>query len=397
MITLKNIIGATLLAISVNAFAGDCTALSGQYIIGKVENADFQTITDATNALKCGGVSSPVTFLIENGTYSEKIAIGAIPGASAFNNITFESKSGNNTDVIITHSSSDATLSVNGAAYVSFENLTIDHKAATYGNTVLIDGKSSNLHFKSVVFDGVESARTGANNATIYFAANGPKSQILIEDCEINNGSTGIFKSGPSADAPDTKTSITGTLFFNQYETGLALTNEDAPIIINNVISSLSTYNSYKAINLDNAINGTMISNNIINASNGSVGISMNNSSAEPTYMGEINNNSIAVGGKDQAYGIYLTGSTDNQILNFNRLKLSINGTAKETQAYYKNAGTGININMMNNICYDLGTGGYTIVGNSYKDFFNQLPGQSNPALTVSANGIMIEKVSPIK
>ncbi len=123
----------------------------------------------------------------------------------------------------------------------------------------------------------------------------------------------------------------------------------------------------------------------------------MNNCSASATNLGQINNNSIAVGGTGETFGVYLSGSTDNQVLNFNRVKLTINGQQNTNQAYYRNIGSGNNINMMNNIFYDLNTGGYTIVGNTYKDFFNQLPSQSNPSLSVSANGIMIEKVSPIK
>ena len=286
---------------------------------------------------------------------------------------------------------------LNGISYVSFENITVDHKSATYGNCMRVDGKSSNISFKSVSFDGVESARTGANNATIYFTSSAPKTAVSFEDCEINNGSTGITKGGMSADQRDTKTIITGTLFFNQFESGLALSNEDAPVISNNVVSSLSSCASFKAINMDNVSGNLVVSNNIINTATGSIGLAMHNCTAQATNMGQINNNSIAVGGKTETYGIYLTGSTDNQIFNFNRVKLTITGTQKATQAYYKNAGSGNNINMMNNICYDLNSGGYTIIGNSYKDYFNQLPSQSNPTLSVSANGIMIEKASPIK
>ena len=52
---------------------------------------------------------------------------------------------------------------------------------------------------------------------------------------------------------------------------------------------------------------------------------------------------------------------------------------------------------MMNNIFIDMNTGVYTIIGNSYKDFFNQLPSQSNQALSASANSFSMEKVSSIK
>ncbi|HLP51731.1 MAG TPA: hypothetical protein VK154_12670 [Chitinophagales bacterium] len=386
------------IALSLSSFAaGDCPALSGEFTIGKGETADFSTLTDAANALKCGGVSGPVTFLLEDGTYNEKLVLSSIPGTSSFNTVTFESKSGNNTDAIISYGSGDATVVLNGVAYVNFENITVDHKSATYGSSMRVDGKSNNLQFKGVVFEGVEINRANANSATVYFTSTAPKSDIAFEDCEINNGSTGITKGGMNADEMDTKTSITGTLFFNQFEKGLALTNEDAPVITNNVVSTLSTHTSFRAIDLDNVANNVIISNNIVNAANGSYGLAMNNCNAQATNLGQINNNSIAVGGNSESYGIYLSGSSDNQVLNFNRVKLTINGKQSSTQAYYRNAGSGNNINMMNNIFYDLNTGGYTILGNTYKDYFNQLPAQSNPALSVSSNGLMIEKVSPIK
>ena len=386
-----------IIALSLKSFAGDCPALSGQFTIGTGENADFATITDATNALKCGGVNGPVTFLLEDGTYNERVVLSTIPGSSNFNTVSFESKSGNNTEAVISYASGDATVVLNGVSYVSFENITIDHKASTYGNAARIDGKSSNLRFKGVVFDGVEVARTGINSSTVYFTPSAPKTDVAFEDCEVNNGSTGISKGGNATDALDTRTSITGTLFFNQYESGLALINEDAPVITNNVVSTLSTFTGFKAINLDNVANNVIISNNIVNAANGSYGLAMNNCVAQATSLGQINNNSIAVGGTGETYGVYLTGNSDNQVLNFNRVKLTINGQQTATQAYYKNTGSGNNVNMMNNIFYDLNTGGYTILGNTYKDHFNQLPGQSNPSLSVSSNGIMIEKVTPIK
>lgn len=396
MTKLHTFIGAALLSITFNAQAGDCPALSGQYSIG-TDDADFSTVSEAVNALKCGGVSGPVTFQIADGTYNEKVTLSSISGASAFNTVTFESESGNNAGVIITNTTSDATLVLNGTSWVTFENLTIDHKDATYGNSLRVDGKASHLAFKSVVFDGIETTKEGANNAVINFSASAPKSEVAFEDCEVNNGSVGISKTGMSTETPDSKTTITGTLFFNQYEAGLALSNEDAPSVTNNVVSSLTTFKGYKAISMDNVSNNLMVSNNIINAANGTYGLALNNCGGKATNLGQITNNSIAVGGNSDAYGLYLAGNTDNQVLNFNRVKLTINGAQAANQAYYRNAGSGNNVNMLNNIFYDLNTGGYTIIGNTYKDHFNQLPGQSNPALTVSANGLMVEKVSPIK
>jgi hypothetical protein len=395
MTTFKTIIAALMIAPSFTAFASDCNPLSGEFRIGKAD-ADYSTISAAVSALKCGGVSGPVTFLLEDGKYSEKIDLTTISGVSAQNTVTFESAKGNNSDVVLSSTSGDAnyTIGLNGTSFVSFENMTIENKTGNTGNAVRIDGTSKNIKFKNVVFDGTDRpAATGANSAVIYSTASAAKSNISIEDCEINNGSVGLFKGGASS--ADTRTSITGTLFFNQYESAITLSNESAPIISNNVVSSVSTNKNYKAIALDQ-VNGSMIiSNNVVNAVNGTFGLAMNNCSGENNNYASVTNNSVNVGGENSMYGVYLSGATDNVVFNFNRIKLTPAKQSASNQAYYRNAGTGANINLLNNIFFDLNTGGYTILGNTYKDFFNQLPSQSNPALSVSANGIMIEKVMP--
>jgi hypothetical protein len=392
---LTTLFSAALLTFNTNLFAGDCPAMTGDYKIGK-EDADFSTITEAINALKCGGVSGAVTFRIEDGTYAEKLTFSTIQGADAFNNVKFEAASGNNSEVIITNSGSDATVTLNGTQWLTLENITISHKDAAQGNSVRVNGKAANLTFKGVVFDGIETTKTGDNFAVVYFDGSAPKNNITIEDCEVNNGSIGISKTGMGTDAPDTKTNIVGTIFFNQYEAGLNLKNEDAPTVSNNVISSLSTFEQFKGAGFENVSNSLMVSNNIINAANGAYGVTMTNCVAQATGYGQIVNNSVAVGG-NKTTGIYMTGNTDNQILNFNRVKLTIQGQQSKDQAYYRNSGAGNNINLSNNIFYDLNSGGYTIIGNTYKDHFNQLPGQSNPTLNVSANGLMVEKVVPVK
>jgi hypothetical protein len=391
---LTTIIGTTLLAISFNAQAGDCPALSGHYSIGK-SGADFSTISEAVKALDCGGVAGEVTFKIENGTYNETLTLTNIKGANAQNPVRFQSKSGDNTSVVIANNKGEATVQLNGTQWVIFENITIDHKSALQGNALKVDGKASHIQFKSVVFEGVENAST-LQSATIYFTSVAPKSYMAFEDCEINNGSVGIMKSGADSRNMDHHTTIIGSTFFNQSIAGIMLSNEDAPEISNNVVSSLSNAKNFTGISLNTVMNSMVVSNNIINAKNGTYGIDMNNCVAPVTNYSQVSNNSIAVGGSKTA-GIHVSGNTDNVSLNFNRIKLSIEGEQTAQQSYYKNESTGGNINLTNNILYDLNTGGYTIIGNTYNDYFNQLPSQGNPSLSASANGVMIEKVSPIK
>ena len=394
MTTFNKIVAALMISpLSLSVFAGDCNPLSGEFRIGA--NADYATVSAAVNALKCGGVNGPVTFLIADGKYSERIDLSTISGVSAQNTVTFESAKGNNADVILSSNSGDGdfTVGMNNTSYVSFQNMTIENKTGNIGNAVKIDGSAKNIKFKNVVFDGSDRQATGANSAVIYCTSNFPKSNIIFEDCEVNNGSVGIYK-GASASA-DTKTSITGTLFFNQYESAITMSNEIAPVISNNVVSSVSNYKNYKAINLDQVNSSTIISNNVINAVNGTFGLVMNNCTGEKDNYATVSNNSINIGGQNSMYGMYLSGTTDNVVFNFNRIKLTPASQSVSNQAYYRNSGTGANINLLNNIFFDLNTGGYTILGNTYKDYFNQLPSQSNSSLSVSANGFMIEKVMP--
>ncbi len=371
-----------------------CNPLSGEYKIDK-NGGDYTSLTAAVEALKCGGISGPVVFLIAPERYTDKIELTSIKGTSFINTVSFESATGSNGDVIVSASSPDQTYTVgiNGTSNILFSNLTLENKLGLTGNVVRIDGNTENVKFNNVIFDGSEKQTTGANSAIIYATANGNKTGLNVEDCELNNGSMGIFKGG--ATTADTRTSVTGTLFFNQYESGISLNNESAPVLSNNVVSSVSTYKGYKAISLDKISDNLIVSNNVVNAVNGSYGLAMNNCEGKMENYGNITNNSLNVGGQSTMYGLYITGNTDNQVFNFNRIKLTPTSKNSANQAYFLNKGNGKNINLMNNIFFDLNTGGYTILGNTYKDFFNQLPSQGTPSLSVSANGIMIEKVMP--
>jgi hypothetical protein len=387
---MKTLALATFSLLSTAIFA-QCNPLSGEYKVGK-SGADYSTLTEAIEALKCGGVSSPVTLLLSADIYTDKVELSDIKGLSFNNTLTIESYSGSNSDVVISASSADqtSTVSLNNLSNVTFQNLSLENIAGLTGNVLKLDGNCSNVRFKNVILDGIEKQTTGANSAVVYSTSNGEKSDIVFEGCELNNGSIGIFKGGN-----DKRTSVTGTLFFNQYESGLALSNESAPVISNNVVSPVSNYKSYKAISLDKISDNLIVSNNVVNAVNGSYGLALNNCEGKIESYGNVTNNSLNVGGQGTMYGLYITGSTDNQIFNFNRVKLTPTEKNSANQGYFFNTGSGKNINLMNNIFFDLNTGGYTILGNTYKDFFNQLPSQSNRSLSVSANGIMIEKVMP--
>ena len=75
-----------------------CNLLSGVFTVGD-STADYLTISDAVGAVGACGVSGPVTFNILPGVYNEQVSIPAIGGASAVNKVTFQSSTGNASDV----------------------------------------------------------------------------------------------------------------------------------------------------------------------------------------------------------------------------------------------------------------------------------------------------------
>ncbi len=385
---LNKIIGAALVTLSLNSFAQECPVMSGEYFIGKHEESDFNTIGGAFAALECGGVEGPVTFHIASGVYNERVALTGVSGASALNTITFTSESGVSSDVTIGYDKGDATLVLVNAAFVSFENMTIDHKTATYGNCMRIDGGASNLHFKGMVFNGVEMLRTGVTNATVYFTSMASKSEIAFNECEMNNGSMGICKEGVKDGAADSKTSIHKTMFFNQHEAGIALANEDAPAITENTINTLSNYKNFTALRLENVSNQMVVTKNAVTTSGSATGLVMNNCVAKADATGQITNNSFTIASSHNAYGMMITGSTNHQVFEFNKVKLSVNAADGSTQAFCKNTTSGNDIYLENSIYLDSNKGVYTVFGNSYKDHSSA---KNASVLSASADGVSAE------
>jgi pectin methylesterase-like acyl-CoA thioesterase len=390
---ITHLLSTTLASVLLSTGAIVADPLNGEYTIGN--NGDFKSVNAAVKTLQENGVSGPVWLMLEKGNYKEKLTIGNIKGTNAMNVVTFESKTGNSDDVVIETPAdgADYIVLLNAASFIAFENITLENSASTYGNVVRIEGDANGISFKGAKLNGVEGARTGANNAVVYCNPTGAKNSYTFDDTEFNNGSYGLYKSSA---ASAVRTMVSASLFFNQHEGGIKLSNETSPVLASNVISTMSNFSEYKAMDLDKCNSTAVITNNIINAANGRYGIFLNDCSGSASSFSNINGNSISVGGKDALYGVYLNGATDNQLINFNRVKLTIDSKQTDNQAYYKNASTGTNVNLTNNLFYDLTTGGYTILGNTYKDFFNQLPSASG-FLSVSANGITIEKVTPIK
>lgn len=129
-----------------------CPGAKGTYTIDPSGNGDFTNFNQALNTLNCG-IYGPVVFNVKNGTYSERLEIEEITGASEDFTISFigESRSG----VKISYqgaADSPAVLYLKGADYFHFENIIFENTARwnSYGLRISHAGDYNsfeNCHF----------------------------------------------------------------------------------------------------------------------------------------------------------------------------------------------------------------------------------------------------------
>jgi len=114
--------------IGADEFSTSLTPLVGTYTVGA--SGTYATPAAAAADLNVRGVSGPVSFLIQSGTYTGTIPITTVTGANAANRVRFVSQSGLATDVVLqapalATDGSDAVLNHQGARYVDVDSLTI--------------------------------------------------------------------------------------------------------------------------------------------------------------------------------------------------------------------------------------------------------------------------------
>jgi gliding motility-associated-like protein len=131
--------------------------LCGTYTIGG-DAPDFTGFAEAVTVLNDAGISCPVTFMVRDGIYYERLILGDVPGSSAENTITFASESG------------DSSLAV----------LKILPGAVQNESLLRLEG-TRNLVISGLGLSTGTSAAS-SNNAVLMQGA----SDILLENCEIS-------------------------------------------------------------------------------------------------------------------------------------------------------------------------------------------------------------------
>ena len=289
--------------------------LSGAYTIGGT-SPDYVTIADALTAAQAG-VSGPVIFNIRPGTYSGKIFLNEIQGASFTNTITFQSESGDSTSVIITDSSSstsssDFTIFVNGADFIRFNQLTIERSGTlSYATVVYMGSNSRAFTVTNCIVRSNPYTFTSLNSSLVRQpVAQAQDSLTTFRNNLFSGGSYGINLTGISASVRVKNVFIENNQFADQGGQSISLTNALNAVIRNNDITTTTTNTQYEGIHTLTSIGIDISGNKIVAESGGEYGIFVETCPGTLSSPTLVSNNFVACAGQFFIAGIEINKST---------------------------------------------------------------------------------------
>ena len=250
------------LCLGLTLFVEAHAQVSGTFTINSAVatgGSNFQTFSAAVASLS-SGVNGAVVFNVQSasGPYNEQVIINAITGTSATNTITFNCN-GVTLTFLSTNSNQRAGVKLNGADYVTFDNLTVLPQAATAGqygygfhllndadhNTIKNCRITNNVDWNNT--DDHEGIVINGNNGISYDYGNSNCDDNLIQNNTISGGSVGITLSSiPVSGAPVfmTGNKIVQNTFSNTVLYAIQMYYTDGTVIDGNDISGGPDANS---------------------------------------------------------------------------------------------------------------------------------------------------------
>lgn len=244
------------------SITGLYTGLSGTYTIGGT-NPDYSSFNAAITALDNGGIAGPVVFNVRNGTYNESISLINFAGLSGTNTITFQSESGDSSKVVLQKLLTNSPLvDFVGASYISIRKMTLRAgSGSTRGMIVQMRNASNNITLSNNYISGISSNSTSSNDAIIYMGTTN-ENDITLENNEIVHGSYGLYARGTSTGSLEEDMLVQGNRFRNQYYRGLYMAYTKGANVLDNNMTTNSTYSSFRGYNFDYCDNGFKFNGN---------------------------------------------------------------------------------------------------------------------------------------
>ena len=346
------------------------TAAAGTFTVGAT--GDFATITDAQTFIENYGVCGPVIFNILPGTYNEQVTINVVSGVDATNTVTWQSSTGNNTDVVVQYApgglSDNWVWRMNGADYNTVNNITLKNIYPTgttiYGRVVDLNGVAEYNTFHGCILEGVQGSSTSNYYSVIYdYYSGGLNNYNTFSNNQILNGSYAIYAygSGGAVGNKYLNNNIEGYYYYGLY----VYYQNEVQVIGNTILQSPTgyTYNyPLYAYYCDGAIN---VSSNYIYDGAGLYfyGLRVYYCDATGTDRGLVSNNMVATENNTSTqYGMYIYNSSNQDVYN-NSVSIRNGGTNYACYLYHSNATAYGTYNFINNSIVNHHTAGYCLYG----------------------------------
>lgn len=203
-------------------------ALAGLYTIGG-ESPDFNSFSQALNALTNQGVSDYVTFKVRPGTYEEQLVINSIPGSSCSHQVNFEGEGAAPAQVVLQSPEGSAlTIQVNGVDGIGFRNLSIVRD-------VEVGPGSDCFVLEDNILQGSVQAISSAqerNNQHLYLNNLFQTGGLIIENEAPWNPDAPIFDEGLAIKGNEFRSS--GSAIAISGQQGFTISNNEIPTLSQN-------------------------------------------------------------------------------------------------------------------------------------------------------------------
>ena len=252
--------------------------LSGTYTINSnaSQNPDYTSFSAAVSALSAG-VSGQVTFQVAPGTYEEYVTINQINGASATNRVKFVGMGADNQQVVLTSNAGDtdnSTIKLNGADYITFENMTVTTTSANKARLLVTDGQIDYNRFYNVRFVGAVSNNNldGDKNLVYYTSGEWVCHDNEFVGCHFENGYIALYYQGKNIYTLNDGVLVENCTFLNQSFKSVYISFTDNAILRGNTITNHThdVLTNYHAMDLLRIRYNSIIENNVMNVTRNS-------------------------------------------------------------------------------------------------------------------------------
>lgn len=204
--------------------------IQGIYSCGG-DGTDFRTITDATRTLAQCGIAGTTTIAINAGTYLEQVHFTPIAGVGPADTVVFRSAAQDSASVLIRFEAGTVIGGYPGVRFeagvdrVSLKDLSFTHQTEASGNCgVHLIGNNDNNNLIGCHFTGIP-----LSTAQVLVQKGGGLGlrHFRVKDCTFDLGYRGLSfiggNTGNQANSFDSLLTVTGSVFNNQFNTGMYL------------------------------------------------------------------------------------------------------------------------------------------------------------------------------